>query len=345
MLSHVREETERLESVILSPLATRAAESIGRQIEVTPDPVRTCFQRDRDRILHSKSFRRLMHKTQVFINPAGDHYRTRLTHTLEVAQIARTVGKALRLNEDLIEAIALGHDLGHPPFGHCGEAALDLALSQLNSNESPDRFRHDEQSLRTVDVIEGLNLTWEVRAGIGGHSKGESDLSDQDGKPTSTLEASVVRISDRIAYLNHDIDDALRFKMIDRVPEQFAYLGATHGDRIGAMVLDIIENSLEKPSINVSPEMLKTLNNLKDWLFQEVYHRYPHVYPDIGQAQELIENLFTHLVKQGAPEGYSGLQGVVDYIAGMTDRYAIRVHNSLFPEKPLLLSTSEIDLE
>ncbi|MGP6158795.1 MAG: dGTP triphosphohydrolase, partial [Vulcanimicrobiaceae bacterium] len=208
---------------MLSPYAALASGSAGRRVPIEEDPVRTCYQRDRDRVVHSKSFRRLKHKTQVFIDPAGDHYRTRMTHSLEVSQIGRTIGRALRLNEDLIEAIALGHDLGHAPFGHAGESALDEAVRAYwsdfpSSDPTPGHFRHFEQSLRIVDVLEDLNLTTETRAGIGGHSKGRNDLTAHDGEPTSTLEAAVVRISDRIAYLNHDLDDAIRSGMLDSVP-------------------------------------------------------------------------------------------------------------------------------
>ena len=243
MPHHVRELIERREVEALSPYAARSVKSAGRVVAEEPDPVRTCFQRDRDRILHSKPFRRLMYKTQVFIAPVGDHYRTRLTHSLEVAQIARTIGRALRLNEDLIEAIALGHDVGHTPFGHAGEAALDEAIRSLpaDAGDRPAGFRHYEQSLRVVDVLAKLNLTQETRAGIGGHSKGRKDLTAFDGEPTSTLEAAVVRIGDRIAYLNHDLDDALRSGIVVNVPGEFLEIGASHGKRIGGMVRDVIE--------------------------------------------------------------------------------------------------------
>lgn len=331
----IRKMLEDREADWLSPFAARASESVGRPVPEEDDPVRTSFQRDRDRILHSKSFRRLKHKTQVFIDPKGDHYRTRMTHTLEVAQIARTIGRALRLNEDLIEAIALGHDVGHTPFGHAGEAALSEALEDfavsIGSNYcGPRRFRHYEQSLRVVDVIENLNLTEETRAGIGGHSKGEKDLTDADGEPVGTLEAAVVRVSDRIAYMNHDLDDALRSSMIDRIPDEFASIASSHGRRIGAMVEDVIENSLERPQIRFSPQMLQTLNRLKDWLFENVYHRYPERFPDIGAAKALVRELFYHFMLPGnLPKGYEGVQGAVDYVSGMTDRFAIATFESL----------------
>lgn len=247
-MSSIREISEQRERDALSPFAALAAESAGRVVGIEPDPIRTCYQRDRDRVLHCKAFRRLKYKTQVFIAP-GDHYRTRLTHTLEVSQVARTIGRALRLNEDLIEAIALGHDVGHTPFGHMGEEALDAALQ---AKEPGSRFRHYEQSLRIVDVLEGLNLTQEVRAGIGGHSKGRKDLSAHDGEPTSTLEAAVVRIADRIAYVNHDIDDALRSGIVTEIPLSFAVLGDTQGHRIGTLVEDIVANSLDQPAIQLS---------------------------------------------------------------------------------------------
>lgn len=326
----VREITEERERASLSRFAALAAESAGRQVPEEPDPVRTCFQRDRDRILHSKSFRRLKRKTQVFIDPKGDHYRTRLTHTLEVAQIARTIGRALRLNEDLIEAIALGHDVGHTPFGHAGEAALDEALREKNEERKtkdetgPLSFRHYEQSLRIVDVLEGLNLSLETREGIGGHSKGRKDLTSHDGEPVSTLEAAVVRISDRIAYLNHDLDDAVRSGMIERIPPEFASLGPTQGKRIGTMVLDTIEHSLDQPAIRISDPLLVLLNHLKEWLYENVYLRYPERFPDTLKAQYLLKELFFHYCREGTlPEGFRGIQGAVDYVAGMTDRFAI----------------------
>jgi dGTPase len=326
---HVRELTEKLERDNLSRYAAKACDSTGRPEEVPQDPVRTVFQRDRDRILHSKPFRRLKHKTQVFIDPAGDHYRTRLTHSLEVAQIARTIGRALRLNEDLIEAIALGHDVGHTPFGHAGESALDEAL-RVHGDLQISGFRHYEQSLRIVDVLERMNLTHETRMGIDGHSKGRNDLSAHDGQPTSTLEAAVVRISDRVAYLNHDLDDALRSGMIEAIPAQFESLGATHGKRVGSMVQDVIVNSLEKPAIEMSPQLLSLMNELKEWLFENVYMLYPIRFPDIPKAKTMVQELFRHFAQPGTlPDGYEGVQGAVDYIAGMTDRFATETYAEL----------------
>lgn len=368
MQTTIRQMIEDREREWLSPYAQLAAESAGRERDEPPDPVRTCFMRDRDRVLHCKSFRRLKHKTQVFIDPQGDHFRTRLTHTLDVAQIARTIGRALRLNEDLVEAIALGHDVGHTPFGHAGEAALDEALREKAEGrgskvEEPgtegqgdegtgsiaDRgsaagdpstldprpstlgsFRHWEQSLRVLDVLESLNLTQEVRSGIGGHSKGRKDLTDADGEPTSTLEAAVVRISDRIAYLNHDLDDAVRSGFVTEIPERFLVLGATQGKRIGAMVEDVVSASRDKPAVSLSREMLEAMNEMKEWLYGNVYELYPVHYPDTLKAQAVVKSLFAHFCRPGnLPPGFEGVQGAVDYVAGMTDRFAIETFVSL----------------
>lgn len=342
----IREQIEAREAISLSPLACLAQDSAGRISPEEQDPVRTCFQRDRDRILHSKAFRRLKHKTQVFIDPAGDHYRTRMTHTLEVAQIARTIGRALRLNEDLIEAIALGHDVGHTPFGHAGERALDEAIANYWKEQgseadqetlpleaglgAPRRFRHYEQSLRIVDVLENLNLSEEVRQGIDGHSKGRKDLSDADGEQISTLEAAVVRLSDRIAYLNHDIDDAVRSGIIQKVPSEFDLLGTRYSDRIGILVRDVIEQSSEKPFVKISDHYLKAMNGLKEWMFDNVYLRYPELYPDVTKAERLVQDLFVHFLQmETLPPGYEGVQGAVDYVAGMTDRFAVETYQRL----------------
>lgn len=314
---------EEREREWLSPFAACSADSAGRVTPEDPDPVRTAYQRDRDRILHCKSFRRLKHKTQVFIDPFGDHYRTRLTHSLEVAQIARTIGRALRLNEDLIEAIAIGHDVGHTPFGHAGESALDEALQALSAEDAPKHFRHNEHSMRVLDVLEHLNLSQETRAGIDGHSKGRKDLSSHDGEPTSTLEAAVVRISDRVAYMNHDLDDALRSGIIDKVPDHLL-IAPTHSKRVSAMVGDIIENSLDQPAIRLSAPMLTAMNEMKEWLFEHVYTEYPRRYPDIDKAKGIVIYLFNHYVQPGhLPEGFDGVQGAIDYVAGMTDRFAM----------------------
>ncbi len=335
MPENVRELIEQRELEYLSPHASKAAESEGRQVKENPDRVRTAFQRDRDRILHSKSFRRLKHKTQVFIEPAGDHYRTRLTHSLEVAQIGRTIARALRLNEDLVEAIALGHDVGHTPFGHAGETALDDAIGEFRHyhpdiSPVPDHFRHFEQSLRVVDVLEGLNLTHETRAGIGGHSKGRKDLSAHDGEPTSTLEAAVVRVSDRIAYMNHDLDDAIRSGIVKSIPDEFLAIGESHSKRIGTMVEDAIVHSIDLPRIVLSSPMLNRLNSLKEWLFENVYTEYPKRFPDIEKAGNVVRELFLHYAEMGAmPEDFVGVQGAVDYVAGMTDRFAMDAYARL----------------
>lgn len=329
----IREETEEWERKSLSSNAQLSAESAGRSRAEEPDPVRTCYQRDRDRILHSKPFRRLKHKTQVFIEPAGDHYRTRLTHSLEVAQIARTIGRALRLNEDLIEAIALGHDVGHTPFGHAGEQAIDECLkdSFAGDPDAPKGFAHYEHSLRIVDVLADMNLTHEVRAGIGGHSKGRKDLSASDGEVVSTLEAAVVRISDRIAYLNHDLDDALRSGLISEIPSRFQQIGETHGRRISAMVQDAVAQSRGQDAISLSPTMLDAMNDLKEWLFDNVYLREPLPLAQVVKAKRIVRELLLHFAQPGnLPAGFHGIQGAVDYVAGMTDRFAIKTYQDTF---------------
>ncbi len=336
MTHPIRERTEKFEREWLAPHAARACESRGRPTAEEQDPVRTVFQRDRDRILHSKSFRRLKHKTQVFISPQGDHYRTRLTHTLEVAQIARTVARALRLNEDLTEAIALGHDVGHTPFGHAGEFALDEAIREARPER---RFRHFEQSVRVLTVIEndgrGLNLCYETIEGIGGHSKGTSDLEAELEKDSvGTLEAAVVRISDRIAYLNHDMDDALRAGWIawEDVPKGIRALGDTHGRRIGAMVSDLIESSATAPVLRLSNGMRGTLDEMKDFLFDAFYMDYARRFPDVEKAKSLVRALLRHYVDNPSelPPPYRGFDGAVDYVSGMTDRFAVRTFEDLF---------------
>jgi len=317
----IREQIEARERELLSPLAARASESRGRETEEGLDPLRTCYMRDRDRILHSKPFRRLKHKTQVFIAPIGDHYRTRLTHTLEVAQVARTISRALRLNEDLTEAIALGHDVGHPPFGHAGERALDEVLKLLPEGEpGPRHFRHYEHSLRVLDELSPLNLSWETRAGIGGHSKGRNDLSAHDGEPTSTLEAAVVRISDRIAYLNHDWDDAVRSGIVGQEPK-LDLLKLSHGQRISLMVTDVVRHSVDQPAIQMSAELLDQLNVLKEWLFVNVYEHYPELNHDVDKAERLVCELFLWYWENGT--GPNRVQDALDYVAGMTDRFAL----------------------
>lgn len=330
-MSDLRTMLEERERQSLSPYAALACESEGRATPEPQDAVRTVFMKDRDRILHSKPFRRLKHKTQVFIAPVGDHYRTRLTHTLEVAQIARTLSRALRLNEDLTEAIALGHDVGHPPFGHAGERALDDALRDpAVPAGGPDHFHHSEHSLRVVDTLTPLNLTAETRRGIGGHSKGRADLSAHDGEPVSTLEAAVVRISDRIAYLNHDLDDAFRSGVITSIPEAFADLGASHGARIERMVMDVITHSLDQPAIRLSPTMLQLMNDLKEWMFENVYLSTMQN-QDVDKAEFVVRSLLVHYATKGKlPEGFTGVQGALDYVAGMTDRFALSTYRQEF---------------
>jgi dGTPase len=289
-----------------------------------------------------------MHKTQVFIAPRGDHYRTRLTHTLEVAQIARTICRALRLNEDLAEAIALGHDLGHPPFGHEGEEALDKAYRKYDPEA---RFRHYEQSLRVVEVLErdgqGLNLTYEVLDGIGYHSKGQADLSlepDDEEHLPSTLEGQVVRIADRIAYVNHDLDDAFRAGILtlDDVPKSILdVLGYTHSQRITTLVWDIVEQGIDDGRVKMSSKVLKALNDLKDFLFEKVYLNEKQVKAEANKCRLVIESLFDYYMQHPndlpiGPPNKSGLTQkelarlVCDYIAGMTDRYAIDLFTRLF---------------
>ena len=339
----VRERLEQLERQILAPYATRSAESRGRPRPEPPDPVRTAFQRDRDRIVHCKAFRRLKHKTQVFLDPEEDHYRTRLTHTLEVAQIARTISRALRLNEDLTEAIALAHDLGHPPFGHTGEEALDETLQRYLPGR---RFRHYEQSLRVVDVLEkegqGLNLTHEVREGIAGHSKGRADLSEAESEKTTTLEATVVRIADRIAYLNHDLDDGIRAGLLtpnDLPRDLIDFLGQTHSQRIARMVMDVVEQSEGKPIVQLSPPMLEAMNRMKEFMFERLYH-HPRVLAEREKMRVIISQLFDYYMEHpdalpetfrpAEPSREALVQSVCDYIAGMTDRYAIQRYIQLF---------------
>ncbi len=323
----VREEIEQREEEWLSPYAVRSRDSRGREREERLDSLRTCFMRDRDRIIHSKSFRRLKHKTQVFLAPEGDHYRTRLTHTLEVSQISRTIARALRLNEDLAEAIALGHDLGHTPFGHMGEEAFrDL---------TPTPFRHNEQSLRVVDKLEyggkGLNLTWEVRDGILNHT-GSSPLP-------ATLEGRVVRIADRIAYVNHDIDDAIRAGILiesDLPRSTVEVLGTRHNQRIDTLVRDMVEESRGGDDIRLSPRVAEALDELRDFLFQRVYIG-SVAKEEEDKAITVLRSLFRFYLEHPdqMPEEYrAGDEDirvrVCDYVAGMTDRYAMRKYQEHF---------------
>ena len=298
----VREHEERT----LSPLAVRSYETQGRAHEEDSCSVRTPFQRDRDRIVHTKAFRRLMHKTQVFIDPTGDHYRTRLTHTIETTGISRGVARALRLNEDLVEAVGLGHDLGHTPFGHAGEDALEALTG---------RFRHNEHSLRVVDVLErdgrGLNLTREVRDGILNHTG--------EGEP-ATLEGRIVRLVDRIAYINHDIDDAVRAGVLahDELPaEEIALLGDTGSQRIDTLVHDLVEASESAGDIAQSDEVGEAMLSLRRFMFDRVYLS-EHARGEHRRAHDVIGRIYAHLVERGDEP-----QSIVDYVAGMTDRFAL----------------------
>jgi dGTPase len=338
---HIRQLTEEREDS-LSPRAVKSRLSKGRQRPEEPDPIRTCFQRDRDRIIHCKSFRRLKHKTQVFIAPLGDHYVTRLTHTLEVSQIARTIARALNLNEDLAEAISLGHDLGHTPFGHWGEDTLNELYSE--------GFHHNEQSLRIVDLLEndgrGLNLTWEVRDGIVSHSKSSTAVLGKDWGEVGTCEGEAVKIADMVAYINHDIGDALRANVLtedELPPEAITVLGSSHSQRINTMVTNIIMNSwdvrvgrkkLRKPAIKMSPEVTTAAEILRDFLFERVYT--PNMESaDAAKARDVVIFLWQYFIEHEdrLPAEYriygNARRRVVDYIAGMTDQYASRLAEKL----------------
>lgn len=339
---NIRHLLEEREKQALSASACLSSRSAGRRSAETPCTVRTAFQHDRDRIVHCKSFRRLKYKTQVFLAPEGDHYRTRLTHTLEVSQIARTVARALALNEDLTEAIALGHDLGHTPFGHAGERVLDELV--------PGGFRHVRQSLRVVDVLEkdgiGLNLTAEVRDGIVKHSKGTGPLiSDEPGVKASTLEGRIVRLADIIAYVNHDLDDALRAGLIssDRIPTPIVkVLGETHSRRISTMVRNMIERSVAGEGIRLSEHVAEAVMALRDWLFEHVY-QVRTVHEDFVKASRILRELYLFFVDNEdalVEHGGRRLNGdpleisVADFLAGMTDRYAINLYHKLFLPQP-----------
>ena len=326
---NIREQIEEREELILSPLAAKSRLAV-RSREEEPDPLRTAFQRDRDRIIHSKCFRRLKHKTQVYIAP-GDHYRTRMTHTLEVGQISRTVARALRLNEDLVEAIAMGHDVGHTPFGHVGEYALrDLV----------GHFNHNEQSLRMVEVIEkngkGLNLTTAVKEGIVGHT---------GAVIPSTLEGQIVRIVDRIAYLCHDFDDAQRAGMLseDRLPDDVReVLGITPSEMITSMVMDIVENSMDQTEIKMSADVELTMNRFRQFMFKEVYLA-PALIPDRNKAAHVVKNLFIYFMEHPGDmeedfghNGFYSTVDVVDYVAGLTDQYAIKLFKKFYIPKIML---------
>lgn len=332
MSKTVRQMLEENEKSILSPYATGSAQTKGREKPITPCDMRTEFQRDRDRIIHSKSFRRLMHKTQVFLSPEADHYRTRLTHTLEVTQIARTIARALRLNEDLTEAAALGHDLGHTPFGHAGERLLQRVYSPL--------FRHNEQSLRVVEKLEnngeGLNLTAEVRDGILHHT-------GASGK-ASTPEGCIILFADRIAYINHDIDDACRAGILseDDIPLMLRnFLGYGHGERIDKMTRSVVNASEGGAEIKMERDVAEATEELRQFLFDNVYKN-PVAKGEEGKAEALLEELYKYFIEY--PEKMPLEQRrwlerdevsrvVCDYIAGMTDRYAVTLYRQLFLPK------------
>lgn len=326
----IREELEEIELKTLSKYASFSRYSKGRDREETPCDIRTCYQRDRDRIIHCKAFRRLKHKTQVFLAPADDHYRTRLTHTLEVLQIARTIAKALRMNEDLTEAIALGHDLGHTPFGHAGESALN--------NICKDGFAHFEQSIRVVEILEkkgqGLNLTKEVRDGIVNHRT--------SGNP-STMEGKIVRLSDKIAYINHDIDDAIRGKILSEsdLPVEFTnILGHSKKERLNTMIYDIVNNSLDESDIIMSVRIESAMKGLREFMFKNVYSN-PVAKGEEIKAKRMLTQLYNYYLYhiEEMPEEYIWLinvrkerpeRVVCDYIAGMTDQYSVRKFEELF---------------
>ncbi len=340
----IRKITEGHEEKFLSSGACQSRRTLGRKFAGQECSIRTVFQHDRDRILHCKAFRRLKYKTQVFLSPEGDHYRTRLTHTLEVSQVARTVARALRLNEDLTEAIALGHDLGHTPFGHAGERVLDELL--------PGGFHHVRQSLRVVDILEkdgrGLNLTFEVRDGIIKHSKGRGGLLTPDADSRAkTLEGQVVRLADIIAYLSHDLDDAIRGGVIRQadIPKQIsAVVGLRHSARIDRMVRDLIASSLATDvlEIRISAEMDAAVRALRHWLFENVYQS-DLVHQDFIKASRVLRELYLCFVDNEElflQHGGRRFQGdalevsVADFIAGMTDRFALTLFNRLFMPQP-----------
>lgn len=340
----IREILENKEEIVLSPYAQKSKNTRGR---LKPEPecdIRPAFQHDRDRIIHSKSFRRLKHKTQVFLSPQGDHYRTRLTHTLEVSQIARTIAKSLGLNEDLVEAICLGHDLGHTPFGHAGEEVLNKIHK--------GGFRHNEQSLRVVDKLErdgeGLNLTYEVRDGILKHTKGKGEIipEREDEKPM-TKEAEVVRVADIIAYINHDIDDALRGNVIkeeDLPKDAVSFLGKTSSKRIDTMVRGVIEETIktENLKISMSEELKNYIYKLRDFLYERVYEN-EIVHGDFEKCARIIEDLYFYFLKNpdiflreiGRKDFYDEPENcVADFISGMTDRYAFYLFEKIFLPLP-----------
>jgi dGTPase len=339
----IRQQTEEIEKNTLHPNACLSSESKGRKRKEEDEEIRTCFQRDRDRILHSKAFRRLKHKTQVFLAPKGDHYRTRLTHTLEVSQIARTIAKALRLNEDLTEAIALGHDLGHTPFGHAGENVLREIY--------PGGFDHFKQSLRVVDILErngrGLNLTFEVRNGIVKHSKGKGEIFSSKTK-SETLEGQIVRVSDVIAYVNHDLDDSIRAGVLKRsgIPARFLKLGDSQSRRIDLMVKDVIYSTIkaDMAEITMSNKIKDITHDLRDFLYNNVYESTMSK-QEFKKARKILLDLYDYYLehtdevfKQYPKEKMSSKNRMVcDFIAGMTDRFALMTYEQLFLPQPWLV--------
>ncbi len=315
----MRADIENFEMEYLSPYAAKSAISKGRLIPMEKCDLRSEFQRDRDRILHSKTFRRLKHKTQVFLSPTGDHYRTRLTHTLEVSQVARTIARALRLNEDLVEAISLGHDLGHTPFGHAGERTLN-SLMQAG-------FEHNKQSLRVVDVLEKLNLTYEVRDGI---------LCHTGSRQAETLEGQIVRYADRIAYINHDIDDAIRAGILSEgdIPKHISeVLGNTHGKRIDSLVRAVISGSGDG-EIKMPPAIQTIMDELRQFMFDNIYNSHSLAKKEEKKAERIVEMLFGYYIEHTDEIPHytaeEGEQAVGDYIAGMTDVYAINEFKRIF---------------
>ncbi len=329
----IREETQQIERAYFSKYASFSDESRGRSKPEADDEMRTCYQRDRDRVIHCKAFRRLKHKTQVFLAPEGDHYRTRLTHTLEVAQIARSIARSLRLNEDLTEAIALAHDLGHTPFGHAGERTLN--------DISKKGFSHCDQSVRVVEVLEkdgeGLNLTWEVRDGISQHRT--------SGDP-ATLEGQVVRLSDKIAYINHDIDDAIRGNIFEEsmIPEEFTnVLGHSSRERLDTLIRAIVDSSRGGSEITMPDDMEKSMMDLRKFMFENLYSN-PEAKSEEVKVRKMIEKLFGYFMEnyEEVPENYRRIvsdrgedneTAVCDYIASMSDQYSIKVFKDIFVPK------------
>jgi dGTPase len=344
----IREQLEQRERDILAPQAAKSGASRGRLRPEPEDPVRPAFQRDRDRIIHTKAFRRLKHKTQVFFSPRGDHYRTRLTHTLEVSQIARTIAKVLRVHEELTEAIALGHDLGHTPFGHAGERVLNDLV--------PGGFNHYEQSLRIVDVLErdhrGLNLTWEVRDGIARHSKGKSGLpvGAPPGLRASTIEGQIARVADIVAYVNHDIDDAVRAGIISEdmlPPGPVACLGRTPSERIGRLVTNVVAETLAGglTEVRMSDDVLEAMLALRGFMFEAVYENHVAT-AEFAKAHGILAGLWEKVRSEPASfldsrtvaeEGLD--RAAQDFLAGMTDRYAVNLFEQLYIPKPWVTVT------